>query len=90
MLIIARSSRSPAATGVLALGSKIGRAFARFCAYVQTRQTNALFDLTEHQLRDIGADAETVAHVVETRTLNSFRGPGGRIWVQLMHRGPGT
>jgi hypothetical protein len=57
---------------------------------VQARQTNALFDLTEHQLRDIGADAETVAHVVETRTLNSFRGPGGRIWVQLMHRGPGT
>jgi hypothetical protein len=70
--------------------AKIGRVHARICRYTQAGRVNALSDLTEHQLRDIGAGSEIVAHVIETRTLNSSRGPGGRIWVHLMYRGPGS
>lgn len=83
-----RATPSPVLPGVST--AKIGRAFARFYQYLQDRRTNPLLELSEQQLRDIGADPETLAHVAETRTLNSSRGPGGRIWVQLMNRGPGS
>jgi hypothetical protein len=69
---------------------KIGRACHLISRYRRRSRSNALSDLSEHQLRDIGADAELLAHVIETRTLNSSRGPGGRIWIELMYRGPAS
>lgn len=78
----------PHADGQL-LRDKISRAFDAARHYLRRQRTNRLLDLTEHQLRDIGADPAFVARVADMRSLHSFRGPGGKIWVQLMYRGPG-
>jgi hypothetical protein len=70
--------------------SKLERVLPGLLRYLSPRRTSMLHHLTEQQLRDIGAEPAVVAGITELRALDTFRGPGGRTWVLLMHRGPGS
>ena len=84
------ASHGDRGTGVWSGWQIIARAMAGIARYVRPQQNTSLLGMTEHQLIDIGLDPATAVRHAEARSLNSFGGPGGRIWVLLMYRGPGA
>lgn len=71
-------------------GGGFRRSVARLFERLRPASPDAMLGLTEHQLRDIGAEPAVISRAAEFRAVNSFRGPEGRTWALLMYRGPAS